>query len=442
MHLVFVESGFNVHAKSVSAAVGPWQFLRSTARLWGLTVNQWVDERRDPEKSTVAAARYLKHLYPIFGDWPLALASYNAGEGTVLRAIKNQGTTNYWDLRLPKQTEEYVPQFMAVLAIARDPAKYGFTDVDFDDPMDFDEVALKGTVDLRAMAQPGRMQLRRPPRAESGRARRGGARRRRHHHAARSAGRRRVDPPKLQSGATVPASDLTVKHRVRRGETLQRIADQYHVNATQLARDNSVGRARPLKRGMLLTIRSHSHLAVQVASLEPNDPRRSTAYVPPRRIGLPAQLNGVSDAEGRLTITVHRGETVGQIADRYGVSTQDILRWNHLKTSKVRRGTRLKIRTGDAAQLHVVAAAADSAEAASVQPPRPSRHSKSGGMSIQRVVVVQPGETLGALASRHGSHGGAPQARQWSREQRDPHRSADQDSSLTRSRSPCSAPGP
>src|SRR5262249_28820130 len=152
-HLVFVESGFNLQAKSVSAAVGPWQFLRSTARLWGLTVNQWVDERRDPEKSTVAAARYLKHLYSIFGDWPLALASYNAGEGTVLRAIKNQGTTNYWDLRLPKQTEEYVPQFMAVLAIARDPGKYGFTDVDLDDPMDFDEVALKGTVDLRAMAR-------------------------------------------------------------------------------------------------------------------------------------------------------------------------------------------------------------------------------------------------------------------------------------------------
>ena len=126
VHLVFVESGFNVHARSVSAAVGPWQFLRSTGRLFGLTVNQWVDERKDPEKSTVAAARYLKHLYSIFGDWPLALASYNAGEGTVLRAIKRQGTTNYWDLRLPRQTEDYVPQFMAVLAISRDPEKYGF----------------------------------------------------------------------------------------------------------------------------------------------------------------------------------------------------------------------------------------------------------------------------------------------------------------------------
>src|SRR5262245_54285657 len=297
VHLVFVESGFNVHAKSVSAAVGPWQFLRSTGRLWCPTVNQWVDERRDPENSTVAAARYLKHLYSIFGDWPLALASYNAGEGTVLRAIKNQGTTNYWDLRLPKQTEEYVPQFMAVLAIARDPGKYGFTDVDFDDPMDFDELALKGTVDLRAMArlaECGYDDLRELNPAVRGVAAPG------------RDGITMLRVPqgdaekilqKLQNGATVPATDLTVQHRVRRGETLQRIADQYHVNATQLARDNGIGRARPLKRGMVLTIRSRSHVAVQVASLEPNDPRRSTAYVPPRTIGVPAQLNGISDGE-------------------------------------------------------------------------------------------------------------------------------------------------
>jgi membrane-bound lytic murein transglycosylase D len=144
VHLVFVESGFNVNARSYAAAVGPWQFMRATSQLFGLNVNQWVDERKDPEKATVAAARYLKHLYGIFGDWPLALASYNAGEGTVMRAIKHQGTNNYWELRLPKQTEEYVPQFMAALAISRDPVKYGFADVELDDPMRFDEGRAQG----------------------------------------------------------------------------------------------------------------------------------------------------------------------------------------------------------------------------------------------------------------------------------------------------------
>src|SRR5439155_7184271 len=152
VHLVFVESGFNVQARSVTAAVGPWQFMRGTGRLFGLTVNQWVDERRDPEKSTVAAARYLKHLYSIFGDWPLALASYNCGEGKILRAIKEQGTTNYWDLRLPRQTEEYVPKFMAALAIANAPDRYGFGDIELEDPIEFDEITFRGPVDLRVVA--------------------------------------------------------------------------------------------------------------------------------------------------------------------------------------------------------------------------------------------------------------------------------------------------
>src|SRR5262245_51880689 len=242
VHLVFVESGFNVHARSVSAAVGPWQFLRSTGRLFGLTVNQWVDERKDPEKSTVAAARYLKHLYAIFGDWPLALASYNAGEGTVLRAIKKQGTTNYWDLRLPRQTEEYVPQFMAVLAISRDPGRYGFDEVELDEPMAFDEVALKGAVDLRTVAQLADCsydELKQLNPAVL-------------HHAAPGAdgvtmlrvprGKGEALMAKLEQGAKLPAVDLTVRHRVRRGETITSIASQYHVSAQRLALANNIGR--------------------------------------------------------------------------------------------------------------------------------------------------------------------------------------------------------
>ena len=348
VHLVFVESGFNLNARSVSAAVGPWQFLRSTARLFGLTVNQWVDERRDPEKSTVAAARYLKHLYSIFGDWPLALAAYNAGEGTVLRAVKRQGTTNYWDLRLPRQTEDYVPQFMAILAISRNPEKYGFDAVALDDPMEFDEVALKGAVDLRSVARLADCtydELKQLNPAVL-------------HHAASGAGgvttlrvprgKGEILMQKLQQGATLPAADLTLRHRVRRGETLQRIARTYHVSARQLALANGIGRRHPLRRGMMLTVPA-SLDAPAPALLEANDPRGSTAYVPGRRIAPPQMVQGNSNAEGRVIHTVRRGETLQAIAARYGVSVEDLRRWNRLTSVHVRRGTRLKIRTGDAA---------------------------------------------------------------------------------------------
>lgn len=348
VHLVFVESGFNVNARSYAAAVGPWQFMRATSQLFGLHVNQWVDERKDPEKATVAAARYLKHLYGIFGDWPLALASYNAGEGTVMRAIKYQGTTNYWELRLPKQTEEYVPQFMAALAISRDPVKYGFGDIELDDPMKFDEVALKGAVDLRAIAKlaecsyedlrelnpsarttvirgpNGVTTVRVPP------------------------GKSEVIQRNLAAGAELPSVNLSVRHRVRRGETLRKIAAEYSVSPTELARVNNLGRGRPLRRGMMLTVPSSFKAPrPEVLAADVEDPRTSTAYVPARKIGLPGRIEGNSVPIERVAHTVRKGETLGAIAAKYGVTTAEVREWNRLKTNYVRLGTRLRIRLPD-----------------------------------------------------------------------------------------------
>jgi membrane-bound lytic murein transglycosylase D len=404
VHLVFVESGFNIQARSYSAAVGPWQFLRSTARLFGLTVNQWVDERRDPEKSTVAAARYLKHLYAIFGDWPLALASYNAGEGTVLRAIKRQGTTNYWDLHLPRQTEEYVPQFMAVLAIAREPEKYGFDAVEQDEPMDFDELALTGAVDLRAIARLAEVPLDEIKLLNPAVLR---------HAAPARDGITMVRVPrgkaaeimeKLGDGASLPAVNLTVQHRVRRGETLQTIANQYHVSAEQIARANHISHAHPLKRGATITVPA-SFRAPAAAELEKNDPRGSTAYVPSREFKTPPSLNAESDAQGRVTHVVRRGETLASIADQYGITVADIRRWNRIPGNTVRRGTRLKIRTGDAAVTSPATISADSARVASIQAPTPAKHHGRARMEVpaRATVTVQTGETLGVLAQRHGT---------------------------------------
>ena len=403
VHLVFVESGFNLNARSVSAAVGPWQFLRSSARLFGLDVNQWVDERKDPEKSTVAAARYLKHLYSIFGDWPLALASYNAGEGTVLRAIKRQGTTNYWDLKLPRQTEDYVPQFMAVLAISHDPGKYGFDDVELDDPMEFDEVALKGAVDLRSVATlaecslddlkalnpsvvrhavPGRNGVTtiRVPR-----------------------GKGEVLTHKISEGAKLPAVDLTVRHRVRRGETLQSIASKYGVSAQRLARANGIGRKHPLKVGAQLTVPAVTPPPAPLLA-DAGDPRASTDYVPARNIGPPARINGQSTAEGRSTHVVKKGQTLAAIADQYGCSVSDIKRWNHLTANSVRRGTRLKIRSDMADSTGTLAAAADSAQIATIPA---GRHRKGSSVRGSRaggsMVTVRPGDTLASIARRNGT---------------------------------------
>jgi membrane-bound lytic murein transglycosylase D len=403
--LVFVESGFNVNARSRSAAVGPWQFLRSTGRLFGLTVDQWVDERKDPEKSTVAAARYLKHLYSIFGDWPLALASYNAGEGTVLRAIRRQGTTNYWDLRLPREAEEYVPQFMAVLAISRDPKSYGFETVDLDEPMEFDEVAFKGAIDIRSLAklagctveelrQLNPQILRHAVRGRDGvttlRVPRG---------------KGETLLQRLQEGADLPAVDLTLKHRVRRGETLQRIANHYRVSARRLALANGIGRKRPLRRGMVLTVPA-SLSSPPPKILEAGDPRASTAYVPQRRLRPVTTLGAKSTAEGRVTVTVKKGETLATIAERYGVSSADIMRWNHLKNSRVRRGMRLKIRTEGAALVET--SPADSAKIAQLDLPkaRSSKHRARRGHATKsshaKVVVVRSGDTLAEIARRHG----------------------------------------
>jgi membrane-bound lytic murein transglycosylase D len=403
VHLVYVESGFNLQARSVAAAVGPWQFISGTSKLFGLNVNQWVDERKDPEKSTVAAARYLKHLFGIFGDWPLALAAYNAGEGRVLRAIKAQGTNNYWDLRLPRETEQYVPKFMAALAISRDPVRYGFSEVELDDPMRFDEVAFKGAVDLRTVAKLAECsieELRALNPAFRGTTARGpsGVTTLRV-----PVGRSEVLYANVQQGSPLPAADLTVRHRVQRGETLKGIAREYSVSATALARANRITKARPLKRGMLLTIPA-SMQAPTPEVLDPAvDPRASTAYVPQRRIGLPARVQGDSRPLERTNHTVRRGETLAGIAAQYGVTPTDLVAWNALRAERVRPGQRLRIKAVAGPQLPDSVLAAMAAEGGAVlASPRPAP---------PRTHVVGRGETLTSIAARHGVT--VSELRQW-----------------------------
>src|SRR5437773_2642136 len=154
--LSLVESGFNTNAVSRAKAVGPWQFMKPTAKMYGLRVDSWVDERRDPVKSTLAAAQYLRDLYHLFGSWPLAMAAYNAGEGKVGRAIARKQDNDFWGLvdtkLLRLETKEYVPRFLAAAQIAKDPGRFGFT-VSPQTPMEFEEVVITRPIHLKTAAQ-------------------------------------------------------------------------------------------------------------------------------------------------------------------------------------------------------------------------------------------------------------------------------------------------
>jgi membrane-bound lytic murein transglycosylase D len=150
-----IESGFNPVAVSRVGAKGLWQFMAPTARLYGLRVDRWVDERLDPEKSTVAAAGYLNDLYVRYGSWELAQAAYNAGEVKVDKAIRATGTADFWDLReskyLRRETKDFVPAIQAAMVIGRDPGQFGFESMQATTP-DVDRITVPASTDLRKLA--------------------------------------------------------------------------------------------------------------------------------------------------------------------------------------------------------------------------------------------------------------------------------------------------
>lgn len=155
-YLPVIESGYSPTMTSRAGARGMWQFMGETAREYGLRVDWWVDERADPERSTLAAAQYLKDLYREFNDWPLALAAYNGGPGRVRRALADTGASSFWELCdqavLPKETRGYVPTFYATLIIASDPATYGFS-LGVPENPEIRHIELDGPLSLKYVAE-------------------------------------------------------------------------------------------------------------------------------------------------------------------------------------------------------------------------------------------------------------------------------------------------
>ena len=156
VYVAMIESGFNSRAHSTASAVGYWQFIAGTGRRYGLKINSYVDERRDPVLSTRAAAAYFKDLYNTFESWYLALASYNAGEYRISRFTLHHYSRNFWHLAdqrsFPKETANYIPKFIAAVRIGKDPKKYGFTDILYQPPMEYDTIQLLYPISLKKLA--------------------------------------------------------------------------------------------------------------------------------------------------------------------------------------------------------------------------------------------------------------------------------------------------
>jgi len=262
--LSLVESGFNPHAYSRARATGPWQFMSGTAKNYGLRVDQYVDERRDPIKSTIAAAQYLRDLYDMFGTWTLAMAAYNAGEGKVMRALQKTQTKSFWDIaqtkHLKKETKEYVPRFMAATIIARNPDRYGFPEVE-PTPHEFEEVVVDRSVHLRDIAATTGLpfedldhlnpELRRAitPPAEN-------------YHLKVPVGSRVLVESSLDKVKTwkgpLPAAkgekSSSKWYRVRGGDTLQTIAKRFRLSVPELKARNHLGAQSILTPGQRLRI--------------------------------------------------------------------------------------------------------------------------------------------------------------------------------------------
>ena len=162
-YLVLIESGFNLRARSRAGAVGPWQFMPATGRRFGLRINYYIDERRDPIKSTKAAAKYLKKLYEQFQDWHLALAAYNAGENRIQRILNKTRKKTYWEIirtrYVPNETKQYVSKYIAGLILAKYPKVFGFVDLNYQLPLSTEAVSLPRGINLRLVSKLSQMSI-------------------------------------------------------------------------------------------------------------------------------------------------------------------------------------------------------------------------------------------------------------------------------------------
>jgi membrane-bound lytic murein transglycosylase D len=346
-YIPVIESGFKTNALSKASAKGPWQFMRPTAQDHGLKTDWYIDERSDPEKATVAAAKYLKTLYRMFnGDWHLVLAAYNGGLGRLQRAMRVAGADDFWDLAdspkyLPRETREYVPLILAAIIVAKNPAQYGF-EYKSVDAIAYEKVPVPRAVDLRRVAewtgttideiQALNPELRRwttPVKYPD-------------YEVKVPVGTAEKLTARLSSA---PTSDLGALnwYTVKSGETLAVVARKLRVNRTDLAEANHLSTKSRVRAGQDLII-PRAPATLMAAQAE----RPAPATVASRAIAGPAAVAAIATAgrtaENRpVTYRVKRGDTLFSIAQLFDTTVAKLRSLNRLTSSRIAIGDRLTV---------------------------------------------------------------------------------------------------
>lgn len=409
VYLAMIESGFNPKAYSSAKASGPWQFIYSTGGRYGLEVDYWVDERRDPEKSTVAAAKYLKNLFDQFGCWYLAAASYNCGEGRMGRLIQKHQTNDFWELyrynTLPRETREYIPQLIAAAIIAKDPAKFGFGSITYDPPIRFAEVNVPAATPITAIAKASSVDID-LVRTYNPELLRG------------------ITPPgtngytvKLPSGVDkeafygrletelegIPTIRSVTTYKVRKKDSMARILKKYNVRQQDLVLVNSSDNELRIKSGMVIAIpkfsgeRASTTVLAKGVTQDPPGPSKAKtvgkvkdddarpAKPAPVRIAKAYTADrSVREAPVRPVKAFHvvkKGETLSEICDRYGIDEDSLRLANKIRGNRVYPNMKIRLVS------HV------ERKKAAVSPARTKK---------VRYHTVKKGETLTSISEKYG----------------------------------------